>query len=611
MLPRLAHRGPDDEGLWSRHNVALGHRRLSIVDLSAAGHQPMVSAEGSLASVVNGEIYNYPDLRAELERTGASFRSHSDSEVVLHAYRAYGTAAFAKLNGMFAFAIYDVERGRLFLVRDRLGIKPVYYWYDPETRHLLFASEIKAILAAANRSRWSIDPEGLSQYLSCENLLGDRSLFRDIHCLGPGSFLDVGRDGLRIETYWSPSFATMAPGMSYTEASRRFDTTFGAAVGRHLMGDVSVASYVSSGFDSTLVAAEAARRLSDPPHAFTGTFDKGGWYDEGSGARIVARHIGSPITEVTIHADAFASEMDHVVLALDEPRMGTGAFSQYMVAKAAAREFKVILTGHGGDELFSGYPVFKNAALVDAGNIGDAFATLASMRPAELPHIAYFTARRLFPGGASGELPVLFDAARKRGALRPLVHDAIAGCRSTGPLEDILCSARSAYERVLLTYLRAYLPGLLVVEDKISMAHSLESRTPFLDNEMVEFSLTIPPQVKLEGGSLKALIKEAAKQRLPAELFQLPKRGFPTPLSHWLRGPLNDWLRRRLTGPESRLGRLFETQYVAGEVERYLGSWRRNVRPLDELPTHRMWMLLSLESWLRQAEEKYGVTLEL
>ena len=143
------------------------------------------------------------------------------------------------------------------------------------------------------------------------------------------------------------------------------------------------------------------------------------------------------------------------------------------------------------------------------------------------------------------------------------------------------------------------------------MAHSLESRTPFLDNEMVEFSLTIPPQVKLEGWILKALIKEAAKQRLPAELFQLPKRGFPTPLSHWLRGPLNDWLRRRLTGPESRLCLLFETQYVAGEVERYLGSWRRNVRPLDELPTHRMWMLLSLESWLRQAEEKYGVTLEL
>lgn len=611
MLPKLAHRGPDDEGLWSNRNVALGHRRLAIVDLSQAGHQPMVAADGSLASVVNGEIYNYPDLRMELERSGASFQSHSDSEVVLHAYRAHGTAAFSKLNGMFAFGLYDVARERLFLVRDRLGIKPLYYWHDPQAHRLLFASEIKAILAAANRSRWSIDPEGLRQYLSCENLLGDRSLFRDVRCLAPGSFLEVGRHGVRIETYWSPSFQKLAPAMSYSEASLRFSSTFEAAVGRHLMGDVAVASYVSAGFDSTLVAAEAARRLTEPPHAFTGTFDRGGWYDEGSGARIVARHIGSPITEVTIDAAAFAAEFDHVVLALDEPRMGTGAFSQYMVAKAAAREFKVILTGHGGDELFSGYPIFKNAALADAKSIGDALVTLASMRPAEMPHIAYFAARRLFPGGASGELPALFPAARQHAALRPHARDAIAAFRSTGPLEDCLASASSTYERVMLTYLRAYLPGLLVVEDKISMAHSLESRTPFLDNEMVDFSLAIPPQVKLEGGQLKSLIKEAARQRLPAELFSLPKRGFPTPLSYWLRGPLNEWLRLRLTGPESRLGRLFEPQYVVDEVECYLRSWRRSFRPLDELPTHRIWMLLCLESWLRQMEKEYGVTLEL
>lgn len=609
MLPRLVHRGPDDEGLWSMHNVALGHRRLSIVDLSSAGHQPMIDADGQLAAVVNGEIYNYPELRSELEHIGAVFRSNSDSEIVLHTYKTYGSAGFAKFNGMFAFALYDVAQRRLLLVRDRIGIKPVYYWHDPSVGRFLFASEIKAILAAAGRARWPIDPEGLGHYLSFENMLGDRTLFSGIHCLPPASRLELDAGGLRVETYWRPSIGNGA--ITFPDAVEHFSDKFGAAVGRHLMGDVPIASYMSSGFDSTLVASEAARKSANPPHAYTGTFAEGGWYDETSSARLVASHIGAPMTEVVIGADDFAAELDNVVRALDEPRMGTGAFSQYMVAKSAAQSFKVILTGHGGDELFSGYPVFKNAALADARNLHKLFTAAASIKPAEVPHLAYFIARRFTPGGAPGELPLLFSSRQIGVALQNQARAAVFGTNSYSPIENISDSAQSAYERVLLTYLKVYLPGLLVVEDKISMAHSLESRTPFLDNEILDLSLSLSPDVKLTGGALKAIIKAKARDQLPAALFSLPKRGFPTPLSRWLRGTLADWLRQRLTGPDSRLNKIFLPEFVASEVEHYIGSWRRGIRPLDEIQTHRMWMLLCLESWLRQTEDLYGVELVL
>lgn len=609
MLPRLVHRGPDSEGIWSKQKVALGHRRLSIVDLSSAGHQPMVDASEKYAVVVNGEIYNYPDLRVELERAGAVFRSHSDSEIVLHIYKAYGSAGFEKLNGMFAFALYDVDQQRLLLVRDRIGIKPIYYWHDEQSGRLLFASEIKAILAAAGRQRWPIDPEALRQYLSFENLLGERSLFAGIHCLPPASRLVFDPTGMRVETYWSPHIAPRS--MEFSEAVGTFKEVFGSAVGRHLMGDVPIASYLSAGFDSTLVASEVVRRVAKAPHAFTGTFAEGAWFDETSSAKVVADHIGAELSQVVIGADDFAGEIDNVIRALDEPRMGIGAFSQYMVAKSAAKSYKVILTGHGGDEFFSGYPVFKSAALADAQGPLEKVAALGALKTTEFPHLAYFLMRNFAQDGTPSELPLLFNSRKIARGINARSKDAILAARDLGPIADAIMNAKSAYERVFLTYLRIYLPGLLVVEDKISMAHSLESRTPFIDNEVVDFAFSVPPSVKLAGGQLKAIIKAHAKNQLPAELFSLPKRGFPTPLSAWLRGRLADWLRQRLTGPNTRLNKIFAPGFVANEVERYIGSWRRGFRPLDEIQTHRMWMLLSLESWLRQTEELYGVELVL
>ena len=371
MLARMPHRGPDGEGSWETEGIALGHRRLAIVDLSEHGRQPMLSDDGQFVVAVNGEIYNYPELRRELQALGARCRSNCDSEIVLQAYRVWGTGAFARLNGMFAFALWDAAQQRLFLARDRMGIKPLYY--IERDGGLAFASEIRALMAAFEGFHWTIDPVGLGQYLRHQNLIGSQSLFAGVRMLKPGYYLAADHRGLTLTPFWQPRVAPVS-GLSFEAAVDQFRATFAGAVERHLMSDVPVASYLSAGFDSTMVATQAAQLMREPPSTFTGRFVEGGWYDEVAGARLVARQIGAQFTKVTIGAEDFRDAFDDVIWSLEEPRMGIGALPQFLVARAAAASRKVILTGHGGDELFSGYPVFKlgiiGAALQGGGAVG-------------------------------------------------------------------------------------------------------------------------------------------------------------------------------------------------------------------------------------------------
>jgi asparagine synthase (glutamine-hydrolysing) len=605
MLPFLAHRGPDASGVWTSGDTTLGHLRLAINDLSEAGNQPMLAYDSELALVVNGEIYNYGVLRAELAAQGALFRSNSDSEVILHAYRRFGLKAFERLNGMFALALFDVRASRLIIVRDRMGIKPVYYHHDPHSGALLFASEIKGILAATGRKRWQIDGHGLRQYLSHQNLTGDRSMFAGIKLLEPGSMLIDEVDGTRVERYWQATIPP-APPRSFSQDTDEFSTVFGRAVERHLMSDVPVASYMSAGFDSTLVASRAASLAADPPTAFTGTFGESGWYDELSGATLAARHIGAPIVPVPITAEDMIEHFDALIRALDEPRMGLGAISQFMVARAASKSHKVILSGHGGDELFSGYPVFKLAAILTQRSLMARLRILRSVRLSEVPPLVYFLGRHLMDKGPAALVPLLFGPAVLKNALSPAAAALLD--RHQSPDEP---RRGNLHEQLLLTYINVYLPGLLVVEDKISMAHALETRTPFLDNELVDLALRTSAANKLHGGQLKAIIKNEAKTSLPPAFLSFPKRGFPTPLARWLRGPLRTWAEARITAPDSALTMIFDHAFLVRTFARYQSSWRRHVRPLDDIQTHRMWMLLSLESWLRQTQEVLDVRLEL
>jgi asparagine synthase (glutamine-hydrolysing) len=605
MLDAMRRRGPDGTGKWSDGHITLGHRRLAIVDLSERGRQPMLAADGAVVITVNGEIYNYPELRAELEAGGAIFQSDCDSETVIHAYRRWGVDSFSRYNGMFAFALWETAKKCLFLVRDRVGIKPLYYWQNGGRTY--FASDVQAIIAASGKCSWEISLQGLSQYLAYENRFGAATMFEGIHMLLPGHYLQIDAYGHQERAY-----AEIEPGVpmagDYEATLARFRDEFQAAVRRHLMSDVPVACYLSAGFDSAIVASVAADMLGNgSPATFTGTFREGGWYDEASGAALVAQRRGLSNTRVEITAESFRDAFDDMVFALEEPRMGTGALSQYLVAQRAAETHKIVLTGHGGDELFSGYPVFKFALLSRyLRERPMAFLRLlATLRLSELPHVAYFALSSL-RGGGKAFLPRLFSDAEQAAGLRPEFRAQPEPKAST---TSVRASGGDRYGAIVGQYLRDYLPGLLVVEDKISMAHGLESRTPFLDNELIAFALSIDEATKLEGGRLKSITREAARGVLPSELFALPKRGFPTPLAKWLRGELASWMEERVLGRDTILTELFRREFLERTVAAYRKSWRRRVRPLDEIATHRIWMLLCLESWLRQYRDRMGVRL--
>lgn len=601
MLPLMLHRGPDGEGVWEHDNLVLGHRRLAINDLSAAGKQPMLSRDNSVAISVNGEIYNYNELRSELETEGYQFVSKSDSEVVIHAWKAWGEGCFERFNGMFAIALYDANTDQLILARDRLGIKPLYYSYLPG-EDLAFASEIKALKAGLIDDKISIDPVGLAQYLTYQNYFGSRTLHDGISMLLPGHLLILQRGIANIKPYWELSFSADSS-VSFDEAVDQYSTAFSESVSRHLMSDVPVASYLSAGFDSASVANRASL-LGEPPVSFTGTFSEGGWYDETSMAGVLASDNGSQHVPVLIGPEDVPRVFDKLIYALDEPRMGMGALPQYCIAEKVAETHKVVLTGHGGDELFSGYPVFKLVNLLNQFSISPlrGLRELVNIRISELPHIVYFLLAKLRSRRYKQFFPVLNSAKSLREGLKPEFSSVF---ESIEPDDQLIAMEpkMSNSEEVLYThYLQAYMSGLLVVEDKLSMAHSLESRTPMLDNVMLDFSLKIPQSVKMQSGQLKAIIKEGGRHWLNPALYKQPKRGFPTPLRFWLRGPLKDWFSERLIGSNSALKQIFNEDWLQKQHDSYLYSVKRKIRPLDEIQSHRMWQLLSLESWIRQSE---------
>ncbi len=599
MLNLLKHRGPDAMGIWkSNRELSLGHVRLSINDLTEAGNQPMFSEDGNIVLIANGEIYNYLDLRKELELKGIKFNSNSDSEVIIHAWKTWKHKCFQMFNGMFAFVLFDHENDELIIARDRMGIKPLYY--SELNNEFIFSSEIKSIVAVM-KSKSEIDPIGLNQYLTYQNYFGQRSLYKGIKLLPPGHYLTIQLDQRKkLEHFCSFNF-TKDLNIDFDQAVTKYKKLIGSSVQRHLLSDVPVASYLSAGFDSSTVLNRASINKT-PPDSFTGTFQEGDWYDETSTASKIAKYNGSVFNVVNIVPENLPEMMDHLIDTLDEPRMGIGAFSQYCVAKKVAKTHKVILTGHGGDELFSGYPVFKFVNLINKikKNPFNLYNLISKNFFSELPHMIYFGLNLFRSQTYQQYLPVLNNPMVLQQGLKPEWAKLIQRHHPEDELVELDGNCNNQEDVVLNHYLQAYLNGLLVVEDKISMAHSLESRTPFLDNEMLELSFSIPQSLKLYNGNLKAIVKEGGKDWLPEILYNEPKRGFPTPLNKWLRGPLRKWFVNKITGEQSGLHTLFESTWLKKTCNHYLNSYKKNIRPLDEIQTHRMWQLLSLESWLRK-----------
>ena len=598
MRDALHHRGPDGEGLFIEGSVGLGHRRLAIVDL-ASGGQPMANEDGTVLVVCNGEIYNHPDLRPALEARGHRYRTRSDSETILHLYEEEGERCVERLRGMFAFALWDRRRRRLLLARDRLGIKPLYY---ARTRHgLLFASEIKGILEAAP-FRAEPNEAVLPEYLSNRFVSGDETFFKGVNKLLPGRTLTWSLDeGLRERRYWSPPVEDGAPGAGLAEAAADLRDRLREVVRIHLMSDVPVGIFLSGGLDSSGLLGLMASMADAPVRSFSVGFSEVE-ANELPYARLAAESAGAEHRDISVSARQFFAALPRLVWHEDEPIAFPSSVPLYFVSRLAAEHVKVVLTGEGADELFLGYNRYRVAAwnsrlaaawaaVLPGGARGAIGRGVESLPPA-IRRYARRTFLALPPGARSHvfeNFAVFPEAAQSR-----LFADAARSAR-----RDPYAAVLPLYEkapgdppaRMGHADLQTYLVELLMKQDQMSMAASIESRVPFLDHELVELVAALPRTLKLRGLTTKAVLREALKGLVPRPILARRKMGFPVPLGRWLRGPFRPLLQEFVLGPRA-LGR---GRFDPAFLRRLVGEHEAGTADHGD----RLWLLLNLEIWQR------------
>lgn len=599
-LRLILHRGPDGNGLVETAGATLGHCRLAIID-PAHGAQPWVSDDGRHVLVYNGEIYNFRELRHQLRQTGHQFRTDGDTEVLMAWLATYGVEGLAALSGMFAFALWDRRERRVLLARDRLGIKPLY-WTPCGGRDIAFASEIKGLLPARKR----VEPNGraIFQYLTFQQVMTDESFFAGIHRLEPGGWLEW-RDGQTRQGY----FWTAVPQAEADQraAAARYSEVLDGAIRRHLIADVPVGCYLSSGIDSSSVATLSTRLAGRPLTGFVGAFTEAPYYDERPGARLVAKAGGVALEEIVIRPEDFTTHLADVCWHLDEPTLGSGALPQYMLAAHASRSVRVVLTGHGGDELFAGYQVNKAVRLRQLlRRPWQLPAFLASVRRDELTRILYFLMFPLISPDVGCGMHVMIP---RRQRSRLLSGDFLHSLNDYDPLAEAarVTAGLSPADGLLMLYLRTYLQTLLIQEDKVGMAHGLEARMPLCDNQLLELSLGLDLDTKLTGGELKAIPRAAMRPHLPPELFRLPKRGFPTPLAHWFRGdgPARQLVGDLLASPRARQRGIMLPE--AMEALLALNDRSAGDGLADYARATRLYSLAMLELWFRQFADGEGL----
>jgi asparagine synthase (glutamine-hydrolysing) len=567
MTDALAHRGPDGRGIYVGGAIGLGHRRLAILDLTAAAAQPMANKDGTLRIAYNGELYNHLELAADLRARGHRYRSRSDTETVLHAYEEWGEACLQRFDGIFAFALWDAPRRRLLLARDRFGVKPLYYRLTAQA--LWFASEVKGLLAVRDLEV-RVCPEALGEYFTFQNVLTDRTLFDGVRLLPPATTLIVEEGQVRQSRYWELPLARNA--WTEADAADAVRAAFQRAVERQLMSDVPVGAYLSGGMDSASITAVASRRIPRLM-TFTGGFDLSSVtglelaFDERADAERVSAATGTEHYEMVLHAGDLAWALPRVVWHLEDLRVGM-CYQNYYIARLASRFVKVVLAGAGGDELFGGYP-WRYAVVGDARDEDD-FARR---------HYRYWC--RLVPDEAK---PAFFTPevwAKVRAHPTADLHRAmIASTRTLHPVE-----------RALDFEARSFLHGLLVVEDKLSMAHGLEARVPFLDKALAELALSLPWEVKVSRAEGKRVLRRAMGSLLSEAILAKPKQGFSPPDESWHRGKTMGYIRAALLDPKSLERGYFQPAAIRRVIEEHV-TGRANHRLL-------IWSLLCFEWWNR------------
>jgi asparagine synthase (glutamine-hydrolysing) len=595
MCAPIKHRGPDDEGIYVDAGIGLGMRRLSIIDLST-GHQPIHNEDGTVWVVFNGEIYNYRELRRTLEAEGHHFYTASDTETIVHGYETWGEAVFTRLRGMFAIAIWDARTRTLLLGRDRPGIKPLYY---AETGgRLFFGSEAKCLLANPEIDH-SLDLAAVDHYLAYLYTPRDRAIFRSMHKLPPAHFLRVAKGHTEIVRYWQlPAGQTTFSG-SEDDALEMLESTLADAVQSHLVSDVPLGAFLSGGIDSTIVVALMARQMGRPVRTFSIGFDEPA-YDERPYARRIAQHLGTDHQELVVRPDAL-SILDRLIWHFDEPFADASAIPTWYVSQLAAQHVTVVLSGDGGDELFGGYDRYlphPNVERFDrhAAGVGRALAAATWRR---LPHgVRGKNFLRHVARDAQGrylDSVTFYHADERRALLSPDVYAALTGwdaetyfrtpfARLDG-LPDTLQMMAFDFE--------TYLPDdCLTKVDRMSMAHSIESRVPLLDQRVIDFAARLPPTFKIRDGSRKQLLKALAYRLVPRELLERPKQGFAMPIGAWFKGSMRDAFGDILSSPVARQRGYFDYRFVDRILNEHLAGKRDHAL--------RLWQLLVFELWLRQ-----------
>jgi asparagine synthase (glutamine-hydrolysing) len=588
----MRHRGPDDWDVWCEGPVALGHRRLSIVDLSPAGHQPMANEDGSLRVTYNGELYGWPEMRSLLAARGHRFHGHSDTEAVLHLYEEHGDALFEHLRGMFAFGLYDRPRRRLLLGRDRLGIKPLY-WHD-DGRRIAFASELKALALDPSVPR-EVDPRAVADYLTFQYVPSPGTIWKGVRKLPPGHLLVCDARGPRVERYWSlPDEPD--PGHPAQYYRERLRALLAEAVRLRLVADVPLGAFLSGGIDSSAVVALMSQALAEPVKTFSIGFDEEE-FSELEHARRVARHLGTDHREFVVRPQALEL-LPALVWQMDEPFADPSMIPTHYVSEIARREVTVALSGDGGDEAFGGYATYawaRGYAALD--RIPRPLRRLAGRVP--LPPGSSLGRRlgRLSLDVADRHLEVMafFRARELARVLAPAMLQAVADHDPFDAPRRIHAGAAARLGAVpALLYLDAmtYLSDdVLTKVDRTSMRHSLEVRVPLLDHKVLEFVARIPFEYKLRGGVSKWVLRESVKDLLPPETLARGKQGFAVPLERWFGGRFGSLAREVLLDPGvERRGWLDRRG-----IERLL----RAPGPLEERQAKQMFALVCLELWAR------------
>ena len=597
----ISHRGPDGEGAWqhARRYVGFAHRRLSIIDLST-GDQPMTDPQGNWITY-NGEIYNYIELREELG--AANFRTTSDTEVILAAYRKWGTDCVNHLRGMFAFAIWDDRKQELFCARDRFGIKPFYYLTVGDTFY--FASEVKALLPFVDQIE--TDLEGFKDYLAFQFCLAGKTLFKNIAELLPGHTLTVAKGNVAIKRYWEVYYD-----LDFNHTSKYFEEKLRAllpeSVNLHLRADVPVGAYLSGGLDSSTIASLASAQSNGDFAAFTGKFSFSQDYDESQYARELAEWRGFSLYEIDITADDFIENISKVIYHLDYPVAGPGSFPQYMVSQLAAKHRKVVLGGQGGDEIFGGYTRYLiayfeqciKAAIDGTINNGHFIVTYESIIPNLTalrnykPLLQEFWREGLFENMDKRYFRLINRAS--------LLHDEVRWnlLGDYSPFDTFQTvfngsnvGKESYFDRMTHFDFKTLLPALLQVEDRVSMAHGLESRVPFLDHRIVEFAATIPSDVKFKDGTMKQILKEAVRPVLPESILnRKDKMGFPTPLTEWLKNEARNFAHDIFSTQRAQTRELVDNKSVLDNLDKEPKFGRK------------AWGLLCLELWHQRFHDR-------